>query len=183
MSTYEQLMQLIRERSTDYASMAQLAGMLFSNVKITERAAEISLLKAENEELKAQIHKLVQDRGTDLTARMFKLISEIRGPLYDHDMHDWESKCDALVDAYIKDERPKEDRAVPSIHVSVAFKGDTISHQSAFFMDAISFLCRAEEAARRSRNNPTAPADDRTAEITHENLQRLLREGKTAEPT
>ena len=62
---------------------------------------------------------------------------------------------------------------VPHIKVSVAFNGEEVSHYGAHFIDAISFLCRAEEALRRGKHI-NQPVDIETTKITKENLNKLL---------
>ena len=69
---------------------------------------------------------------------------------------------------------------VPHIKVSVTFNGEEVSHYGAHFIDAISFLCRAEEALRRGKHM-TQPVDIETTKITKENLNKLL--GKTEKVT
>lgn len=68
---------------------------------------------------------------------------------------------------------PANKAEVPHIKVEVSYNGDTVSHQGPFFMDAISFLCRAEEAVRRGMG-AKGEADAETGKITKENMARLL---------
>lgn len=81
----ERLQAMLASRSDDYGTMRQLAAsavFAFGN--------EIDLLQQE------------LDAWKGVAEKMYPVIAEIRGPLYDHDMHDWERKCDDLVEAFIK---------------------------------------------------------------------------------
>lgn len=80
---------------------------------------------------------MVSAGDIDLEYRMYELLSQIRGPLYDHDMHGWEGKCDALVAEYLA----VRERKPPEITVKVAREGRTVKYRGNCYMRAIGFLC------------------------------------------
>lgn len=68
---------------------------------------------------------------------------------------------------------------IPHIHVSVTFRGETVVQDGQHFIDAVHFLCRAEEAVR-AKLRADVPVDLETSKLQRENLRRLLAEGKPA---
>ena len=62
---------------------------------------------------------------------------------------------------------------VPLIKVSIEYKGDKVEYYGSHFIDAISFICKAEEALRINRKL-NEPCDISTTEIGRENLRKLL---------
>lgn len=68
---------------------------------------------------------------------------------------------------------------IPHVHVSVTFRGETIMQDGQHFIDAIHFLCRAEEAVRNNLGF-AEPTDCATSNLQRENLRRLLKGGEAA---
>ena len=64
-------------------------------------------------------------------------------------------------------------KPLPHIKVVVEYSGDRVEHIGCHFIDAISFLCKAEEALRFNRKL-NEPNDISTEVIGNENLRRLL---------
>ena len=67
----------------------------------------------------------------------------------------------------------------PHVEVSVTFRGKTVKQQGCHFIDAIHFLCQAEEAVRVILKM-RSPVDFAVAKRANENLRRLLEEGEPA---
>lgn len=68
---------------------------------------------------------------------------------------------------------------IPHVHVSVTFRGETVEQDGQHFIDAVHFLCHAEEAVRHNLRLRT-PVDPETSKVQQENLRKLLTEGKPA---
>jgi len=64
-------------------------------------------------------------------------------------------------------------KKLPCIKVTVEYNGKVAEHYGAHFIDAISFLCHAEEAVRLGRG-VNEPVDISTAEIGKQNLKELM---------
>lgn len=62
---------------------------------------------------------------------------------------------------------------LPKIKVTVEYNGKVAEHYGAHFIDAISFLCHAEEAIRRGRC-VNEPVDISTTDIGKQNLKELV---------
>lgn len=62
---------------------------------------------------------------------------------------------------------------LPHVEVSVTFRGKTVKQQGCHFIDAIHFLCQAEEAVRVILKM-CSPVDFAVTKRTNENLRRLL---------
>lgn len=68
---------------------------------------------------------------------------------------------------------------IPHVKVEVSFRGETVVQEGAHFIDAVHFLCHAEESVRRGLKL-AAPVDIDTSAVCDENLRRLLTEGRSA---
>ena len=68
---------------------------------------------------------------------------------------------------------------LPHVEVSVTFRGRTVKQQGCHFIDAIHFLCQAEEAVRHILSL-CYPVDFAITKRTNENLRRLLEKGEPA---
>lgn len=64
-------------------------------------------------------------------------------------------------------------KKLPCIKVTVEYNGKVAEHYGAHFIDAISFLCHAEEAVRLGRG-VNEPVDISTTEIGKQNLKELM---------
>lgn len=64
-------------------------------------------------------------------------------------------------------------KKLPHIKVTVEYNGKVAEHYGAHFIDAISFLCHAEEAVRLGRG-VNEPVDISTTEIGKQNLKELM---------
>ena len=69
---------------------------------------------------------------------------------------------------------------IPHVSVSVTFRGKTVRQDGCHFIDAIHFLCQAEEAVRLILKM-CSPVDFAGTKRANENLRRLLEEGRTAD--
>ena len=62
---------------------------------------------------------------------------------------------------------------IPHIEIKIEYRGDTITHYGAQFIDAIGFLIHAEESIRQVRNI-TTPVDVDTEKFQKSNMDKLL---------
>ena len=65
---------------------------------------------------------------------------------------------------------------VPRITVSVEFRGETVRHQGAFFIDAIDFLYQVEKVIRIGCDLSGVDSDGETHKMCSENLKLLMSE-------
>lgn len=65
---------------------------------------------------------------------------------------------------------------VPNITVSVEFRGETVRHQGAFFIDAIDFIYHVKKVIRIGCDLSWVDSDWEMQKICSENLKRLMSE-------
>lgn len=89
------------------------------------------------------------------------------------------SECNRYCCEYEPEEELMKTKDLPHVEVSVTFRGRTVKQRGCHFIDAIHFLCQAEEVIRHILSM-RRPVDFAVTKRTNENLRRLLEAGEAA---